>query len=655
MSLPVPGPSKKKSKGAPPEFPVAPPSELRRLRLFRDVPQQTLLLLEGTVRRANAEANETILELTQDDEFFQYFFFVVKGQVKIVGFDDEARIKPLNFLRKGDFFVDKAVAWRGQVATKVIAITDVELLIVPRDPMKSLTQQVPRFHEELTVLSDRIDYRNRIYTEDRYARTVLEFLVNTALTQASCVKITQLDKCIECNTCYQACEERHGFQRLARGYARFGVLDFSQNCLTCFYPTCIPPCPVDAIIYNVQKGEVEILEHCIGCALCAKACQYGAIRMYKVVPGDPRFRRFQLPNGKGKPKFIADKCDHCQGYKDMACIANCPTGALIEAEATDLLENPRVFGAEEGIRRPLPSMTESGWWNGALQALYVAVGVFSFLLLSWEAIALKRWPGLSMLVTLQQEGWIPTSFSIQLEKSSGYCILLGNLAFFFLLIAMLYPLRKTFPRWFKYLGKKPLWLDLHNTCGILAALYAFFHTGFFFPFAPATFAYLALFLVALSGIFGRFLYMTIPRGVAGTELKIKDIQEEDAALTQKLDALFEGSSRHREAIERIVASLTGKASKRASVWTLFQAVLRTRFFLWKLRFNPPPELRVHRRQIGVFLSLLARKVRLARNVAFLGLSSRLFVRWQYVHRPFAYALGALVIGHVIYNVLFFRW
>jgi hypothetical protein len=222
-------------------------------------------------------------------------------------------------------------------------------------------------------------------------------------------------------------------------------------------------------------------------------------------------------------------------------------------------------------------------------------------------------------------------------------------------MAMLYPLRKAFPRLFKHLGKKPLWLDFHNTCGILAALYALFHTGFHFPFAPATFAYLALALVALSGIFGRFLYMTIPRGVAGTELKIKDIEEEDAALNQKLDALFGGSSRHREAIARIVETLTAKASKASSVWTLFRAVLRTRLLLWKLRFDPPAELRVHGRQIGVFLKLLSRKLRLARNVAFLGLSSRLFARWQYLHRPFAYALGALVIGHVIYNVLFFRW
>lgn len=646
---------KKKKKGGPPEFPVVPASDLRRLRLFRDIPQQSLLPLQGHVRRASALADETIFELSQDDESFRYFFFVVKGQVKIVGFNEEARIKPLNFLRKGDFFVDKAITWRGQVATRVVAITDVELLVVPRAPLKQLAKEAPLFQQNLKSASDRIDYRNRIYTEDRYARTILEFLAETALTQASVVKITQLDKCIECDTCYQACEDRHGFSRLERGYARFGVLDFSKNCLTCFYPTCIPPCPVDAIRFNTKIGEVEILDNCIGCALCDKACQYGSIRMYKVIPGDPRFSRFQMDGGKGKPKSIADKCDHCQGYDEMICIASCPTDALIEVDSKDLLENPRVFGAGEGIRRALPSMTESSWWNGALQAVYIAIIFLSTLLLSWEALALTRWPKLSLLLPLQQDGWIPATFSLRFEKGSDYCLLLGNIGFAFILIVMLYPLRKAFPGLFKYLGKKPPWLDVHNTCGILGTIFVLFHTGFAFPLAPASLAYLALAFVMLSGVFGRFLYMTIPRGVAGGELKMKDIEEEDAALSQKLDMLFDGSSKQRQLIAKIVTSLTAQASKSASVWSLVRAVIATRWLLWKLRYNPPPEFRVHQRQIKIFVHLLARKVRLARNVAFLGISSRLFVRWQYVHRPFAYTMGALAIGHVIYNILFFHW
>jgi ferredoxin len=35
---------------------------------------------------------------------------------------------------------------------------------------------------------------------------------------------------------------------------------------------------------------------------------------------------------KKKAKRIANKCDHCFGYDDMACISACPTGAIIQID-----------------------------------------------------------------------------------------------------------------------------------------------------------------------------------------------------------------------------------------------------------------------------------------------------------------------------------
>lgn len=656
MPSPTEAPTKRRPKKTPPTFPQAPISELKRLRIFHDIPEQALLILQGSLRRASAEPDETILELSkQQENLFRYFFFIAKGQIKVLGLDEKARMKPLNFLRKGEFFVDKAFSWHGQVATKVVAISHVELFILPRDQLKVLAQQYPLFHKKIRNLSERIDYRNRLYCEDKYARSVLEFLIDTELTQASRVKITQMDKCIECNTCYESCVDRHGFQRLERGYARFGVLDFAQSCLTCFYPTCIPACPVDSVIYNSQKGEVEILDSCIGCQACARACQYGAIKMHKVLDGDSRFDRFVSSEKKIKPKFIADKCNHCYGHNDLACVSNCPTGAIIEVEATDLLENPRIFGVAEGVRRALPSLTESSWIVGALRNLYFLVGSLVTLLLCWEAYSLLKKPDLSFLLALQKSGWIAQSIQIEFKQGSDFCIFLGNVGFSLILLGLLYPLRKVFPRLFKYLGKKPAWLDFHNFCGATGTILVLFHTGFHFPLQPATFGYAFLVVVMLSGVFGRFLYQVIPRGVAGTELKMKDIEEEDAALTRKLDALLEGNKEQKETLDRIIAAVTEDASKVPSLWNLFKAVLMTRYFLWKLRFQPPRELRTHKRQIEIFLSLVRQKLRLKRNVAFLSMSSRLFIQWQYIHRPFAYLMCLIAISHIVYNLIFFKW
>jgi len=400
---------------------------------------------------------------------------------------------------------------------------------------------------------------------------------------------------------------------------------------------------------------VEILDSCIGCQACARACQYGAIKIYKVVEGDSHYQRFLSPDKKIQPKFIADKCNHCYGYEDLVCITNCPTGAIIEVEATDLLENPRIFGAVEGFRKPLDSVIQSDWLVSLLQTVYFAVGFLVIAFLGWEAYVLQHRPSASFLLAAQQAGYISNTVNLAFGKGTHLNVFLGNMGFSMILLGLLYPLRKAFPRLFKYLGKKPLWLDFHNFCGIMGTTLITFHHGFSFPFQPSTFGYFALVTVMLSGIFGRFLYHVIPRGVAGTELKARDIEEEDAVLSQKLDALFEGSKKPREIIDKIVAAITQDAYKVPSVWKLFRAVFLTKYFLLKLRLSPPKELHTHQRQIGVFLRLLTEKVRLKRNVAFLGLSSRLFVKWLYIHKPFAYMMCMIAIGHIVYNLLLFKW
>lgn len=656
MSTPAAPAVKKRRKSkasGPPTFPVADLSELHQIRLFADIPKKEIpAWLTGKVRRATAEADETIIEFSNEDEIFHHFFFVAKGQVKVVGLDEEARRRTLNFLRKGEFFVDKAVAWRGLVATKIIAITEVELLVVPREELKMLSKKFPAFDQRLRELSERIDHRNRIYCEDRHSRSVLDFLVDTGLTQASRIKITRMDKCIECNTCYDSCVERHGFQRIERGFAKFGVLDVAKSCLTCFYPTCIPSCPVDSVVYDAKKGEVMILDDCIGCQACARACQYGAIKMYKTEPENPLHQRFLAPDKKVQPKFIADKCNHCFGFDDLACVSNCPTGAIFEADAGELLENPTVFGAGEGAE-PLPSLMENDAIVDFLQVVYLAVGFAVTGFLTWEWFATAHWPALSLLLRAQELGFIRPDFGVSFERGSDLCLTLGNAGFTLILVAMLYPVRKAFPKLFRYFGKKPAWLDIHNFSGLLGTMLILFHTGFVFAPTLGTIAFAVLVFVMVSGLFGQILYMTIPRGVAGTELQIRDIEEQDKILGQKLDAILD-SPEHRKLVDGIVAASVDDGDGGQSMWKLLKSLVVTQLRMWRLRLSLPSELRQYQRQIGFLFKLIRDKVKLKRDVVFLEFSSRLFIKWQYMHKPFAYVMALLATAHVVYNLLFFN-
>lgn len=645
----------RKKKGAPPTFPVVDAKELKKLIMFRDLSDRDFEKLEGHVRRASAQAGEVIIELPKLESSFQYFFFIAIGQVYVSGLDTEAKIRPLNFLRKGDFFVDKSFQWDSQVTTKVTAITDSELLLVSKEHLKEIARNSDNFQKQLLDISDRIDYRSRVYNEDTHAQSVLGFLIQTGLTQASRVKITQLDKCIACDTCYDACEERHGFQRLTRGYAKYGVLDFAKSCLTCFYPTCIPACPVDSVVFDPKSGEVKITDECIGCTSCAQACQYGAITMYKADTENPHHARFFSPDKKVKPKFIADKCNHCEGYKDMACISNCPTDAIIEINATDLLENPRIFGLGKDSRDPQQILTSDSPWAARLQGLYVFIGLVSTFFLMWEVLTLKRWPALSVLTNIQALGFIPPDFSIELHRGSDLCIFLGNIGFGLIMVAMLYPLRKALPKFFKLLGKKPRWLDFHNFCGYMGTLMISFHTGFEFTLTGSTIGYFALILVALSGFLGRFLYQMIPRGVAGTELQMRDIENEDRMISEKLDIIFSHSKAQQEKVQEAVKKIVGDEGIKLTFIKMIRSFLVTNHFIRRLISELQDTQKLSDAELDKLASLLREKVKLARNVAYLSFSYKLFEKWQYIHRPFAYVMGTFAICHIVYNIALFNW
>ena len=166
------------------------------------------------------------------------------------------------------------------------------------------------------------------------------------------VRVRQLDLCIDCKLCEEACEERYGARRLTLGGYQLGMLDFIYTCRTCTDQRCIDPCAYDSIKYDEAKKEVVINEAtCTGCTACAQSCPYGAIDMVEVEPDAPTFKkdfkhaarqeerarvRRRAPAAIARARRIANKCDHCIAYGDQACVSACPTGSLIEINAYDL-------------------------------------------------------------------------------------------------------------------------------------------------------------------------------------------------------------------------------------------------------------------------------------------------------------------------------
>lgn len=137
----------------------------------------------------------------------------------------------------------------------------------------------------------------------------------------------KVDKCLGCKSCEIACALAHSavndvlklIKEEARSLPRKKIYfsqgkNFPVSCRHCEDPKCVTACMAAALQYNKGKGLVLHDEsRCVGCWMCVMACPYGAIR----------------PNIKAK---IPLRCDKCKDKDGPACVASCPTKAIIWQE-----------------------------------------------------------------------------------------------------------------------------------------------------------------------------------------------------------------------------------------------------------------------------------------------------------------------------------
>ncbi len=154
----------------------------------------------------------------------------------------------------------------------------------------------------------------------------------------------QIDKCIGCRRCLNACKQENGvpedpelYRTWLEKYERVGTdklnVEFISRtdlysepdeetahkgffvpklCNQCANPPCVSICPVNAT-FKTPDGVILVdKDRCIGCKYCVVACPYGA--------------RYLHPE-----TLVVDKCNFCyhritQGMLP-ACVQACPTGA----------------------------------------------------------------------------------------------------------------------------------------------------------------------------------------------------------------------------------------------------------------------------------------------------------------------------------------
>lgn len=209
---------------------------------------------------------------------------------------------------------------------------------------------------------------------DAEARAGLRALVGGGVIEGTEVLVIDLDKCVHCNECEEACARRHGHSRMNRKGMVVGNISIATACRQCQDPVCML-CS-RAGIARLPTGEVYITESCIGCGICAERCPYDNISIMTLeneaeTPSSwQNFSRF-FTKGAGKErgrkmlpmaaapgplearqavdavsemrKKLAIKCDLCAGYDNQACVQACPVGAAFRVQPS------QFFGSTEEI------------------------------------------------------------------------------------------------------------------------------------------------------------------------------------------------------------------------------------------------------------------------------------------------------------------
>lgn len=150
----------------------------------------------------------------------------------------------------------------------------------------------------------------------------------------------RLDRCQGCKSCEMACAVEHSASKNLFAAAsekprpvRRIYVEMAEGekvplvCRHCEDAPCVAVCRTGAMTQDPLTGIVERSEeNCVGCWMCAMVCPYGVI-------------------GRHTEVRKAVKCDRCKSLDVPACVAACPTGALIFATQREFVEMMRKEAA----------------------------------------------------------------------------------------------------------------------------------------------------------------------------------------------------------------------------------------------------------------------------------------------------------------------
>jgi hypothetical protein len=236
-----------------------------------------------------------------------------------------------------------------------------------------------------------------------------------------------------------------------------------------------------------------------------------------------------------------------------------------------------------------------------------------------------------------------------LSPKNGLGYGLGIVGGVMLLLQSLYAVRKRMPS-LAFLGSVPTWFQWHILLGVIAPVVVLLHCGFSLGATNSNIALFSMLLVAGSGIFGRYLYSKIRRGLNGRSAY--DIKERGSKLLM-MPELVERLDAEEARLLKVggwgglgmVAAPFIIAKRHASGERLLHRYARAAIETTAARHKAVATQKERFERVA--FDYISRRLHATREVAEFRVYEQLFSAWHVLHVPLFLILIAAGIVHVV--------
>jgi len=217
-----------------------------------------------------------------------------------------------------------------------------------------------------------------------------------------------------------------------------------------------------------------------------------------------------------------------------------------------------------------------------------------------------------------------------------------------------YMIRKRYRKFFN-IGYLKHWLEFHIFLCSVGPVLVLYHTAFKFG-GIVSVSFWSMVLVVLSGVVGRFIYLQIPRTIQGQEISVNELNSIKEKLAIRVRSVLSEDSSTLSEFEKISSADRYKSFRLITAVGFFvrdyfdiKRVMR----LLKMRIKL---LGIGKCESDELIKAAKSEIVIARRIALLRTSQKLFHWWHIFHLPFAITMFVIMVIHVAVTIIFgYKW